>query len=157
MTRNAGFASFGIVAALSLLLPAGLSAQQPAAEEGRGRFAAIDLFVDSGKTPLAAYQVEFMATNGVVQIAGIEGGEAAAFKEPPAYDPKAMQRDRVVLAGFSTSKDAALPSGIVRIATVHIRVSRDRAPGFELRLHAAADSTGRRIAAKATYAERERP
>jgi hypothetical protein len=35
-------------------LAAGLLAQQPANEEGRSRFGAVDIYVDSGGTPLAA-------------------------------------------------------------------------------------------------------
>lgn len=155
MTRNRSPLS-GFLIALCLWLPAGLPAQQPAAEESRDRFAAIDLFVDAGKAPLAAYQLEFTATNGTVRIVGIEGGEAAAFKEPPAYDPKAMQGDRVILASFNTSKDSALPLGKVRVATIHVQLNGGQEPGFDLRLKAAADSAGHRIPAKATYAERQK-
>src|SRR5512140_2968924 len=92
-------------------LAAGLLAQQPATEEGRSRFGAVDIYVDSGSTPLAAYQLEFTATNGVAKIVGIEGGEHTAFRQPPFYDPKAIQHERVILAGFSTADAAGLPIG----------------------------------------------
>ena len=84
-------------------LAAGLLAQQPAIEEGRSRFGAVDIYVDSGSTPLAAYQLEFAATNGVAKIVGIEGGEPAAFRQPPFYAPKAIQNERVIIASFSTA------------------------------------------------------
>ena len=90
-------------------LAAGLLAQQPAIEEGRSRFGAVDIYVDSGSTPLAAYQLEFAATNGVAKIVGIEGGEHAAFRQPPFYDPKAIQHERVIIASFSTAPATDLP------------------------------------------------
>src|SRR5690349_2445231 len=89
-----------------LWLAAPLFGQEPSAGAGEFRFRAIDIFVDSGSNPLAAYQLEFLATNGVAKITGIEGGENSAFKNPPHYDPKAMQHDRVVIAAFSTEPPA---------------------------------------------------
>src|SRR5262245_12552707 len=70
-----------------------LRAQEPAAEEGQGRFCAVDIFVDSGSTPLAAYQIQFAVTNRLGRIVGIEGGEHAAFRRPPFYDPKVIQNE----------------------------------------------------------------
>jgi len=45
-------------------------------------FAAIDVIVDSGATPLAAYQFEMRSRTPGVEIVGIEGGEHSAFAEP---------------------------------------------------------------------------
>jgi hypothetical protein len=134
-----------------------LRAQQPATEEGRSRFRTIDIFVDSRSTPLAAYQVEFAATNGEVKIVGIEGGEPEAFRQPPVYDPKAMQQDRVVIASFSTADAATLPKGKIRVATIHLQVSGDQVPQFEIKLQTAGDSRGRKISAHATFEERKSP
>jgi len=136
---------------------AGLRAQQPATEEGRSRFCTIDIFVDSRSTPLAAYQVEFSSTNGVVRIVGIEGGESEAFRQPPVYDPKAMQKDRVIIASFSTAAESTLPKGRIRVATIHVQVSGDQAPQFEIKLHTAGDSRGHKISATATFVERKAP
>src|SRR6267142_3694254 len=83
-------------------LAAPLFAQQRADEEGRSRFRAVDIFIDPKGAPLAAWQIEFAATNGVAKIVGIEGGEAEPFRNPPFYDPKAMQGERVIIAAFST-------------------------------------------------------
>ena len=58
---------------------------------------------------LAAYQIEFSVTNILTKIVGIEGGQHPAFREPPFYDPKAMQQERVIIAAFST--DNAEPYG----------------------------------------------
>ena len=67
--------------------------------------------MDSGSTPLAAYQIEFTATNGIARIVGIEGGAHPAFRQPPFYDPKAIQHEHVIIASFSTANAADLPTG----------------------------------------------
>ena len=148
---------FAILALLAFGQAAGLRAQQPANEEGRTRFRTIDIFVDSRSTPLAAYQVEFAATNGMVKIVGIEGGEPEAFRQPPVYDPKAMQQDRVIIASFSTADASTLPKGKTRVATIHIQVSGDQVPQFEIKLQTAGDSRGQKISAHATFEERKSP
>jgi hypothetical protein len=109
------------------------------------RFAAVDVYVDSGHQPLAAYQCELNAVRGGIKIVGIEGGEPAAFAEPPYYDPAAMMNDRVILAAFNTGKQ--LPTGKSRIARVHVQISGDAEPQYELKLEAAASSDGQRISA----------
>lgn len=145
----------GFLALLLFGLAAELPAQQPADEESRTRFCAMDIYIDSGSTPLAAYQVEFAATNGVAKIVGIEGGEHAAFRTPPFYDPKAMQHERVIIASFSTRPAADLPKGKTRVATIHLQVSGDRAPGFELKLQTAGDAQGKKITVNASFEERK--
>src|SRR5258706_5729095 len=69
-------------------LAAALFAGQPAGEEGHGRFRAVDIYLDCKSAPLAAYQLEFAATNGAVKIVGIAGGEHAGFPEAAFYEPK---------------------------------------------------------------------
>ncbi len=144
-----------LTAVLLFGLAAGLQAQEPAAEEGRARFCAVDIYVDSGSTPLAAYQVEFAATNGTARIVGIEGGEHPAFREPPFYDPKAMQHERVIIAAFSTASTDKLPPGKTRIATIHFQTATARQPEFELKLQTAGDSQGNRIPANASFEQRK--
>jgi hypothetical protein len=138
-------------------LAAGLLAQQPAIEEGRSRFCAVDIYVDSGSTPLAAYQLAFAATNGVAKIVGIEGGEHAAFREPPFYDPKAIQHERVIIASFSTAAATELPAGKTRIATIHYQTTDTQPPRFEVKLQAAGDPQGSKISAQASFEERKTP
>ena len=136
-------------------LAAGLLAQQPAIEEGRSRFRAVDIYVDSGSTPLAAYQLEFAATNGVARIVGIEGGEHAAFRQPPFYDPKAIQHERVIIASFSTASAADLPTGKTRVATIHYQTTDTQPPRFELKLQTAGEAQGNKLAAEASFEERK--
>jgi len=137
-------------------LAAMLPAQPPAVEEGRSRFCAVDIYLDSGSTPLAAYQVEFAATNGAAKIVGIEGGDHAAFREAPFYDPKALQRERVIIAAFSTAAAENLPTGKTRVATVHLQTTL-KTPQFELKLQTAGDASGNKIAVQASFAERKAP
>jgi len=139
----------------SLLRPAALCAQQPAHEEGPSRFSAVDIYVDSKNAPLAAYQIEFAATNGIAKIVGIEGGESTAFHEPPFYDAKAIQHERVIIAAFKTAASDKLPSGKTRIATIHLQIVGEQAPQFELKLEVAANPDGNRISADASFEERK--
>jgi hypothetical protein len=132
-------------------LAARLLAQQPADEEGRSRFCAVDIFIDSGSTPLAAYQLVFSVTNGIAKIVGIEGGEHPAFSQPPFYDPKAIQHERVIIAGFSTAPAAGLPAGKTRVATIHFQTTGTRLPQFELKLQTAGDVQGKKISAQASF------
>jgi hypothetical protein len=86
---------------------------------------------------------------------GIEGGEHPAFKEPPYYDPKAMQKERVILAAFNTAKDSDLPKGKTRVATIHLQIYGPETPKFFLKLQTAANSQGKRISAEAAFEERK--
>jgi hypothetical protein len=141
--------------ALFFGLAAGLFAQQqPATEEGRTRFCAVDIYLDSKGSPLAAYQVEFAVTNAAAKITGIEGGEHPAFAQPPFYDPKAMQRERVIIAAFSTEPAAKLPSGKVRVATLHLQVPAPAKPEYYLRIEVAANPEAKRISVEYEAIER---
>ncbi len=88
-------------------------------------FVAIDIYIDSGNTPLAAYQFEFTARG--TKLVGVEGGEHAAFADAPYYDPAALadngnprQGERIIVAAFSTEHD--LPTGRIRVARLHLQV-----------------------------------
>ncbi len=114
----------------------------------RVRFEAVDIVLDSGDLPLAAYQFEFAAETGQITIVGIEGGDHAAFKEPPYYDPAALRNNKVIIAAFSTAKD--LPSGRTRVARIHVQVAGDVEPEYAVVLKVAASPDGERIPATAT-------
>jgi hypothetical protein len=130
-----------------------LFAQQPATNTVR--FLAVDVFVDSKGTPLGAYQLEFSVTNGNAKIVGIEGGEHSAFREPPHYDPKAMQQERVIMAAFSTQPVSQLPSSKTRVATVHLQIIGTTIPTFEARVQTAADEQGNKILVETASEERK--
>jgi hypothetical protein len=126
-----------------------------ALEEGPSRFGAVDIYLDPKGAPLAAYQLELRATNGFARIVGIEGGDHPAFHEPPFYDPRAMQKDRVILAAFSTAAADTLPNNRTRVATVHYE-TRDRAtPQFKLTLKISAGPDGKLTAVAASLQEKK--
>ncbi|HUW33059.1 MAG TPA: hypothetical protein VM223_15730 [Planctomycetota bacterium] len=170
MVRPYGKAAFVVLAAC--LLAAGMaraatSPPGPLSKNGEGegvRFTAVDVFIDSKDQPLAAWQIELTAKpdrtdtgradTGVrpyndVKIVGIEGGEHAAFKEPPYYDPAALNRNRVILAAFSTGQ--TLPTGRTRVARVHVQVSGT--PEYQIKLIVAASADGKEIQATAAVGQ----
>lgn len=115
-------------------------------EQDAVRFEAIDVFVDSGDQPLAAYQFELTSEERGLEIVGIEGGEHTAFKEPPFYDPKAMNHNRVILAAFNTGQD--LPAGRVRVARIHVQVTGPGQREYHTKLLVSATVEGQQIQAQ---------
>jgi len=87
------------------------------------RFTTFDVMVDPRNQPLAAYQLEIKTRQGNVQIVGIEGGSHAAFQQPPYYDPKALQKNRVILAAYNIQAAQNLPHTITRVATIHVSLT----------------------------------
>jgi hypothetical protein len=121
--------------------------------EPESRFTTVDIYLDAGDNPLAAYQLDFNSTAGQVQIVGIEGGDHSALSDPPHYDPKAIQQERIILAWFSTADADDLPTARTRIATIHLQVTGDTAPTYTLNLTVAADPQGKPIQATAELQE----
>jgi hypothetical protein len=103
-----------------------LGQTRPAAD-GAVRFMPVTVVVDSGKSGLGAYQVEVTAKGA--SFVGLEGGEAAAFKDAPFYDPAALRNteagkeNRIIVAAFSLEEAAKLPQGTTRVATIHLAVN----------------------------------
>lgn len=150
---------FAKILIIALGVIAGTLAQQPApapAQVSPEHFTVVDVLVETTQQPLAAYQIEFSGTNanGTVKIVGIEGGDPLPFRNPPYYDPAAMQGERVVLGAFSTAPAEQLPRGGVRIATVHCLVSGDGRPVFAAKASAAATHDGQPISIQVNVKER---
>lgn len=127
---------------LLLLLGSAASAQQ----DDVVRFAAIDIFLDS-PSPVAAWQFELNNRAGTMSVVGIENGESDAFDGAPYYDREAAERgalERIVVADFSTYPVEMLPSGRIRIATLHLMIS-GADPAYDLRLVTAVTETGRSV------------
>ena len=147
------------LAAISLLLSLGaaLSAQDATDAPTTGataapvRFAAVDVFLDSGAGPLAAYQFELKATEGDVALVGIEGGEHRAFASPPYYDPAALNGKRIVVGAFDTGTD--LPRGRTRVARLMVQVRGDVSPKYEATVRVAASPDARPIPATISVSE----
>jgi hypothetical protein len=104
------------------------------------RFATVDIRIDPKNRPLAAYQLEVTADSPNVKLAGVEGGEHAAFREPPYYDPAALNQNRIILAAFNTGSD--LPAKGFRAARLHVQISGDANPKWEVKLTVASASDG---------------
>jgi hypothetical protein len=114
------------------------------------RFTTVDIRIDPKGKPLAAYQLEFVVGAGV-KLAGIEGGDHAAFTAPPYYDPSAMSRNRVIIAALNTGPN--LPSAAFRAARLHVQVNADESPDWQVKLIVASAADGSAIPATATLAE----
>ncbi|HEX8912274.1 MAG TPA: hypothetical protein VF796_07930 [Humisphaera sp.] len=114
------------------------------------RFVTYDLFVDPGVKPLAAYQVDVRCTTNDALLTGLEGGDAAPFRDAPYYDPKALVNERIVVAAYSTAAD--VPAGKARVARLHLRVAGKDDPKFEVKVTAAAGPDGAAIDATAAVA-----
>jgi len=117
------------------------------------RFEAIDVFVDSGNQPLAAYQIELASKTPGVEIVGIEGGEPAAFAEPPYYDSRAMSNNRVIIAAFTTGKN--LPAGRCRVARIHVQLQGPGVTEYETKLSVSATTDGKRVPAELSIEKAE--
>jgi hypothetical protein len=108
-------------------------------------FAYADITIDPAGTPLAAYQVEFTGDANRVKLVGIEGGDAAAFKNPPYYDPAALNHHRVILAAFNTGAD--LPKQAFRAVRLHLQITGTETPKCQVKLIVAAAADGLKIPA----------
>jgi hypothetical protein len=140
--------------AILAVLAAGTRHQQVAGTPERQpnatavHFEAIDVYIDSGETGLAAYQVEVRAIGGDAKLVGVEGGPAGAYAAPPYYDPRALHEgqlsERIVVAGLGQGE---LPGGRIRVARLHTAVTGGAE--YRIRVQAAGDAQGTRIEAKA--------
>jgi len=128
------------------------------------RFQTVDVALDPKGQPLAAYQLEFVADPSArsgqaaarVKLVGVEGGDHAAFREPPYYDPAALSRHRVILAAFSTSAD--LPKSATRVARLHVQISGDGQPEWSAKLIvASSDKTSIPADVRVSAAEGAKP
>ena len=110
-----------------------------------GRFGAVDVYIDPQGKPLAAYQFELSARGADVTLAGVEGGEHAAFAPPPYYDPRANVERRIVIAAFNTGPD--LPSAKMRVARLMVHIEGSAEPQYAVRLQVAASADATSIPA----------
>ena len=138
------------LALVCYLVPVEAQDEAPATQPAV-RFGYVDVFVDSGTAKLAAYQFELKAAQGTIRIVGVEGGEHAAWKDAPYYDPAALKRNRIIIAAFNTGRD--LPSGRTRVARVHLQITGPTRPEYVAQLQTAASADGKRIPATLTIGQ----
>ena len=113
-----------------------LAAQAPQVSEPAVRFRAFDLFIDSGASPLAAWQVEVRFESAETKVVGVEGGEGPAHTDPAYYDAAALQGGRIVLARFTL--EPSPPAGVIRVARLHVATSARAGGGLAHTLSVAA-------------------
>lgn len=144
-----------ILMSISIIVPvlAQQSEQDITTVQPKVRFAPLHIYLDSGSRPLAAYQFELKAAAGQVKIVGVEGGQHKAFKEAPYYDPAALANDRIIIAAFNTGRE--LPTGRTRIATIHLQITGDAEPDYELKLVVAGDADAKEIPAEISFEKGE--
>jgi hypothetical protein len=119
------------------------------AQGGAGwRFEAFDLWVNVGVERLATYQCDVSVRSGEGRFVGIEGGEEGVFQDPPSYDPRAMARERAVLAAFTLEGAEALPRGRVRVARLMLETRGERPAELEAVLVLAGGAQGQRVGAR---------
>lgn len=118
-------------------------------------FAVYEVFVDSGEEKLAAYQLKISDERAAVKFLSVEGGEHASFAEAPKFDPKAIQQDVIKIAAFSLDAAAKLPSGRVRVASLHVEIGPGLTPEWKAKVEAAAGPKGKKISAKVSISKRE--
>jgi hypothetical protein len=123
-----------------LFLSAGFARTPPG---GEMRFRALDVFIDTGGRPLAAWQIEIRGEDGTSKIVGVEGGEPAPFAGAPYYDPAALQGGRIIIAAFTTDENP--PAGRIRVARLHLVEAGGEKPVYSARVLAAATRGGERI------------
>ena len=127
--------------------------QKPGPATAPSSFKIVDIYIDSGPTPLAAYEFEFMAMSGDVQIVGIEKGDSPLFGDPPYYDPAALSNNRIIIGSFNTTNE--LPTQRSRVARLHLHISGNTRPQYALSLIVAGSRDGTPIAATASFKEGE--
>lgn len=115
------------------------------------QFGTVDLFVDSAKAQLAAWQMEFKATAGQVEIVGIERGDNPDFHDPPYYDPAGLKSNRIVVGAFNISEKP--PVGKTRVARLHLHITGTQKPVYAVNLVVAGDQEGKPITAQASFSE----
>ena len=115
--------------------------------EAKARFMPVEVFLDSPE-PVAAWQFELKDRNASMKVVGVENGGSDVFRRAPYYDREAVtqgEAHRIVVADYSLAEESKLPSGRVRVATVHLMLDGDA--DFELNLVTANTADGRPIEA----------
>lgn len=131
------------------------SAQAQDGESPALQFHAVDIHIDTGEDRLGGYQIHLKAARPDLKIVSIEGGDSPAFREPPKYDPKAIQRNEVKLASFTTLPKEKLPKGKIRVATLHV-MTNGAEPAFLVRNQIVASAGIDRIDAVITITKRNK-
>ena len=133
--------------------PATTPTTGPATQPSHFRY--LDVHIDPGGAALAAYQIEIESQTGNMNVVGIEGGEHAAFANPPFHDRIEIIKNRVVIAAYSLATD--LPRWRTRVARIHVEVRGDADPRYTARLIVAGGPGAKPITASVYLTEGQAP
>lgn len=92
-------------------------------EECKGKisFSTADVYVDSSKDALAAYQIDIRYDKEKIKIVGLEGG-TDGFNKPPFYDQAGFEGGHIILAAF-VSDDTQAQKGSSKVARLHLQTT----------------------------------
>jgi hypothetical protein len=97
--------------------------------KGKISFSTAEVYVDSNKDKLAAYQIDIKYDKEKIKIVGLEGG-TDGFKKPPFYDQAGLESGHIILAAF-VSDDMQAKKGSSRVARLHLQTTG--CPPFEIK------------------------
>jgi hypothetical protein len=89
-------------------------------------FSTIEIYLDGGDQPLAAYQLTLQYAQADTRLVGIEGGSTPAFADAPHYDPRALRGGTIKLAAMQL--EGPWPTHRVHVATLHVEHSATVTP-----------------------------
>lgn len=98
-------------------------------------FEVVDIVIDTGGRPMAAYQFEVICD---AKLLGVENGDFDP--RAPYHDPAALQTGRIVVAQYTL---AGAPSGKVRVAALHVQ--HDGKPDYQAKIIVVAGPEGERM------------
>jgi len=112
-----------------------------AVEQAR-QFSTLALEIDSSDAELAGWQLRATFADPDTRIVGIEGGTAAAYRDAPHYDPRALKGGEIILAALGAPRpparvptDPAQPMTAARtmsVAVLHIEHATGRTPRLQV-------------------------
>ena len=117
-------------------------------------FAVYDIYIDPHSDPIAAYQLKVWDKRAAIKIISVEGGEHPAFQKAPYFDPKAIQRDVIKLAGFHVGNVDELPRRKIRVASLHVEIGPGLNPDLAVSIEAAARPGGSSLYPTVTLTKR---
>jgi hypothetical protein len=131
---------------LALALFAGPASADETAVAPARSFATIEVWIDSGESVLAGWQLRADFGKSDARIVGVEGGAPGAYHEPPHYDPRALNGGEIVLAALAEGNE--LPAGRILVAVLHVEHAPSGLPPLEISDVIGVGTDGRAVEAR---------
>ena len=111
-------------------------------------FRSVDVYITTDIQKLAAYQIQIIDNSGRATLVGVEGSSVEqAYNHPPYYDQKALQSNQIILAAIA-GDNKILPSGKIKVATLHYQIKGDAPVKLNQKLIALANKEQKKISGK---------